>query len=487
MEKQIKNYLLLAVIIVLGLVVRLYRIDFPLADWHSWRQVDTAGVTREFVKNGIDLLHPKYMDISSIPSGLSNPEGFRMVEFPFINGLTAGVVQIMKQAGIFNDWTEIVTAERLISIIFSLGSIVGIYLLVKEILNEKIALIAAGIMAFLPFNIYYSRAVLPEPKLIFFSLFASLFAYRFIQKGKWPDWFLWIITGSLATLLKPMWLLIFGPALIWTAIKMRKSGIFSFNWGLKFALGWVAVLAPFFLWRGWIAQFPSGIPASDWLFNAGGLRWRPAWFRWLLADRLGRLILGYWGMIPFGIGIIALSDKKEDWFFHWWLAGGLIYLSVFAAGNVTHDYYQAILIPVIAAIAAKGLYFLWKSPVGVSRFMARGLLFAVSVLTIGFSWFYVRDYFNINHPEIVEAGLAADKILTANAKVVAPYGGDTAFLFQTNRLGWPVGGAIEDKISLGATHYISVNFDEETKGLMGRCPSLLKTDKFVIIDLKACK
>jgi len=487
MGKQIKNYLLLLTIVVLGLAVRLYRINFPLADWHSWRQVDTAGVTREFVKNGIDLLHPKYMDISSIPSGFSNPQGWRMVEFPVINGLTAGVVQIMRQFGFFNDWTELVRTERMVSVIFSLGSVLGIYLLVKEILNEKIALISAAVMAFLPFNIYYSRAVLPEPKLVFFSLFASLFAYRFIHRGKWSDWVFWVITGALATLLKPMWLLIFGPALIWAAVRTRKSGIFSLSWGLMFALGWIAVLTPFFLWRGWIAQFPSGIPASDWLYNAGGLRWRPAWFRWLLADRLGRLILGYWGMIPFGLGIISISGKKEDWFFHWWLIGGLIYLSVFATGNVTHDYYQAVLVPVIAVIAAKGLYFLWKPPVGISRLMARGSLLIITVLTIGFSWFYVRDYFNINHPEIVEAGQAADKILPVDAKVVTPYGGDTAFLYQTNRPGWPVGGAIDDKISLGATHYVSVNFDSETTLLMDKCQSLLKTDKYVIIDLKTCK
>lgn len=487
MGKHIKQYLSLAVIVVLGLGLRLYRINFPLADWHSWRQVDTAGVTREFVKNGIDLLHPKYMDISSIPSGLSNPEGWRMVEFPFINGLTAGVIQITRQFGAFSDWTEIVAVERMVSIVFSLGSIVGMYLLVRKISGEKIALFSAAVFAFLPFSIYYSRVVLPEPKLIFFSLFASYFAYRFIDKGKWPDWFFWVLAGALATLLKPMWLVIFGPALIWTAIRMRKGGIFNFNWGLRFALGWIAVLTPFFLWRGWIAQFPAGIPASDWLFNAGGLRWRPTWFRWLLADRLGRLILGYWGMIPFGLGIITLSEKKEDWFFHWWLLGGLAYLSIFATGNVTHDYYQAVLVPAISVMAAKGLYFLWKPPVGISRLMARGSLLIISIFALGFSWFYIRDYFNINRQEIVDAGRAADKILPVEAKVVAPYGGDTAFLFQTNRSGWPVGAGIEDKISLGATHYVSVNFDSETTLLMDKCRSLLKTDKYIIIDLKTCK
>ncbi|KKS90138.1 MAG: hypothetical protein UV66_C0008G0013, partial [Candidatus Woesebacteria bacterium GW2011_GWA1_43_12] len=33
-------------ILVLAFVVRLWRIDAPLADWHSWRQSDTAAVAR---------------------------------------------------------------------------------------------------------------------------------------------------------------------------------------------------------------------------------------------------------------------------------------------------------------------------------------------------------------------------------------------------------------------------------------------------------
>jgi hypothetical protein len=485
MGKQIKNYLLLAIIIVLGLVLRLYRIDFPLADWHSWRQVDTAGVTREFVENGIDLLHPKYMDLSSIPSGKGNPFGWRMVEFPFVNGLTAAIIQSFGGLSAVGGTEGLVKIERLVSIVFSLGSIWLLYLIVNKFNGRQTAILAASVLAFMPFNIYYSRTVLPEPKLIFFSLLASWGMVGFIFEGRLAMWTVGVIGGAGAILFKPTWLFIYGPALIYLSVVNFK---FNFRkWWWVFAAG-IIILLPFILWRLWIQQFPEGVPASDWLFNGDGIRLRPAWFRWLFMDRLGRLILGYWGLFFFGLGWIIKHAKKEGWFFDWWGMGALAYLVIIATGNVRHDYYQAILTPVIAVFVAKGMNFLITTPKEYfSKSASYGFLAVGTVFMVGFSWFHVRDYFNINHPEIVEAGKAADRILPVDVKVVAPYGGDTAFLFQTNRLGWPVGGAIEDKIGLGATHYISVNFDEETKGLMDKCPLLLKTDKFVIIDLKACK
>ena len=50
------EYFLFSLILILGFVVRLYKINNPVADWHSWRQADTASVTRIYVQNGINLL-----------------------------------------------------------------------------------------------------------------------------------------------------------------------------------------------------------------------------------------------------------------------------------------------------------------------------------------------------------------------------------------------------------------------------------------------
>src|SRR4030065_2790044 len=83
--------LLLFLIIIGGIIFRLYRSNGPVADWHSWRQADTSAVSRNFVNLGFDLLHPRFDDLSNVASGLDNPEGYRFVEFPIYNAFQAGL------------------------------------------------------------------------------------------------------------------------------------------------------------------------------------------------------------------------------------------------------------------------------------------------------------------------------------------------------------------------------------------------------------
>ena len=45
-----KHKILLILILLLALILRWYKIDNPLADWHSWRQADTASVSQEYLK-----------------------------------------------------------------------------------------------------------------------------------------------------------------------------------------------------------------------------------------------------------------------------------------------------------------------------------------------------------------------------------------------------------------------------------------------------
>lgn len=483
---KLRFIVLLLFLLLTGGIVRLWRISEPLADWHSWRQVDTAGVTRRYLQSGIDLLRPRYMDLSAIPSGKENPEGWRMVEFPFINGLVAFLVNGLGGLEGVGELDGLLTIERLTSVVFSLGSMVFLFLLAQRLIGTRVAFLATGVFAFLPFNIFYSRVVLPEPKLVFFSLLSSLGFVKFFSSGSGKWWIVGALAGSLATLLKPTWLLIYGPALVYASWKypIWRASIQSF-------ITWTAASAavvglPFLFWRQWISQFPEGIPSYQWLLNSGGIRFRPAWFRWLFADRLGRLILGYWGLIPFGLGIVSQRRKDEGWFFGFWMAGSLLYLSVFASGNVTHDYYQTILIPVIAVFVAKGLNWFFTVPQGISLMATRALLVFSCFMMLFMSWYYMRDFFNINRPEIIEAGRAVDSLTPQNAKVIAPYGADTAFLYQTNRNGWPIGGNIDQRIQQGATHYVSVNFDDETKQLMEACNVVQKTQTYVIIDVRQC-
>ena len=151
--------LILLFILLGGFLVRMYKFNNPIADWHSWRQSDTSAVSRNFVKFGYDILHPRFDDLSNGVSLIDNPKGYRFVEFPFYNIFQAGFYQIFGNLTI-EQW------GRLITIFSSLIATVFLYLLVKKHVSGRAGLIAAFFYAFIPYNIYYSRVVLPDASMV---------------------------------------------------------------------------------------------------------------------------------------------------------------------------------------------------------------------------------------------------------------------------------------------------------------------------------
>ena len=200
-----KHFLLITFLLIFGVSVRLYKYNTPLADWHSWRQSDTASVTREFVKHHYNILHPHYQDLSNIPSGLDNITGYRMVEFPILNYFTAQLLLTFPQF-------DLVITSRLISIAFSLLSIVMIYCIVVQLSRKKaLAFASALVYALLPYAVYYSRVILPEPAMIAFQLVSLASFIKWVtlieKKGSVPKRFFFgvmsVATFSLALLFKP--------------------------------------------------------------------------------------------------------------------------------------------------------------------------------------------------------------------------------------------------------------------------------------------
>lgn len=470
MKKWMMQHRWLCLIVLIAFLVRLYKITEPVADWHSFRQADTASVTREYLKHGIDLLHPKYHDLSNIQSGKDNLAGYRMVEFPFIS---ASVALIIKTAPIL----PLVPTSRMISILFSLGTLVSLFYLAKSLSGFKVAHWAAIIFALLPYNVFYSRAILPESPMLFFSTFSLLSFLNWLKLKQWRWYWLSAVTLALAVLLKPFVLFL---GLVYALIFLLFG---NKNWWQRLAAVpfLVIIITPFYWWRHWIAQFPSGIPANDWLFNSNHIRWRPAWFRWLFWERLTKLITGF-GSVLFPL--LMLSWKKDNLIYvSYWLSI-LLYFSVIATGNVQHDYYQVIAVPIVCLTLAKGFEYLDQSlQKRLSYKISRLIVTVLSSLFLFLGWQQVKGYFNINHWEYVKAGQRADQILPADAKVIAPAMGDTVFLFQTNRTGWPIGFEIEDKIAKGAQYYVNTSFDDETNQLMKKYTVLEKTSDYVIIDL----
>lgn len=468
------------VIVVLTVGLRLYKINGPIADWHSFRQVDTAAVARYFLQFGMNPLKPRYEDLSNIQSGKDNPMGWRMVEFPVYQVIAVELSRVSFRIPL-DMWLRITTIAA------STGTAVALVFMVSALVTPLVGIVTGLLYAILPYSMYYGRVTLAEPLAVFFAVAALylLVSLPDAHEKKRPA-AVWAYLGSavfsaLAVLTKPTagFLLIPVPYLLY-----RKYGL-SVTFLVRSIFYAALSLIPFFWWRHWILQFPEGIPASDWLLNNGNIRFKGAWFYWLFSQRMGNLILGYWGLAPLVLGLILPTDKREGWTLRWLLIGSLAYIIVFASGNVQHDYYQILLLPVLCIYVAKGTVFMLTSKL-FSRPMAVILAGACIAFTVAFSWYTLRSYYWINHPEIIAAGKAADALLPKDAKVIAPYNGDTTFLYATNRQGWPEGFDIDKKIAMGATAYVTVSptdNDWETKTLAETYTVLVRNSTYAIIDL----
>ena len=471
---------ILTLILLGGLFVRLYKFNAPIADWHSWRQADTSAVSRNFVNEGIDVLHPKFDDLSNVPTSgkYDNPQGYRFVEFPIYNVLQAGGFLVFDKFTL-EEW------GRIVSIASFLFATVFLFLIVKRFSGVFTGILSAFFYSFLPFNIFWGRTVLPDQSMIMATLGGIYFFSQWIDSlkskndiKKYLFSMLAVIFLASALLFKPLAGFFFLP-ILWLSYKKWGFAIFK-----RFPLWVIAVFSflPLLFWRIWMLRYPEGIADSTWLFE-GSLRFKGAFFYWIFANRIGEFILGFWGLPLLVLGIIK---KNKNSFFLSFLLSSLLYIFVVARGNVQHSYYQIPIIPTIAIFLALGSEFLLNPP---KQYFSKLITYPILVFSIflmfSLSWKDVRDYYNIQNPSIIAAGEALDRLAPKTAKVVAPYDGDTTLLYYTERKGWasfskPLPGLIK----MGASYLVLVNPKKQDLEIGLTYKIKASTSQYLIFDLR---
>jgi len=207
---------ILSLVLFLALALRLYKIDRPIADWHSWRQADTAAVARNFIKEGFNPFIPRYDDMSSQANGKGNPERYRFVEFPIYNSIIAAVWSVIGISDI---------SARLVTVFITLGSTIMLYFLVKALSGWQIAALSAFFFATIPYNVFYSSAILPAPLMVFFLLALYLAFVNWLKNEDNKLLLGSIVFANLAILTWPIALFFMLP-LLYLALNKYKFKIF---------------------------------------------------------------------------------------------------------------------------------------------------------------------------------------------------------------------------------------------------------------------
>jgi hypothetical protein len=212
------------VIFIIGLGVRSTELFHPI-DTNSWRESDISSIARNYYRNGMDFFHPQ------IDWGGKGP-GYTESEFPFYPYLIALSYKL------FGLWEP---AGRIISLMFSLGSMIIFFGLSRYLFNTKTAIAVSFFFALSPILMVTSISIQPESVMFFFYVLA---AYSFIH---------WIDNQS-----KKYYILTF----IFTALTLLCK-IPAINIGIFFVLiiifkkGWSFLLKPKVIILGVLSVIPA--------------------------------------------------------------------------------------------------------------------------------------------------------------------------------------------------------------------------------------
>lgn len=477
-----KDFIILFLILSVAFIFRLYKVTTPLADLHSWRQADTAAVSRNYVRTGIDLFKPQYDDLSSIESGKENPQGLRFVEFPLYNAVIAATYSI------FQTSYPIEVYGRLVTIFFSLLIISILYYLCLKESSRITAVAASTIYAVFPFFVFFSRVVLPETMSLVSMFLSILLLYIWANtKNRGISILTFLLSlglYALTALLKPT-AIFYGVVLI--VIFFRKYKI-SLVTKLHFYLFFLLSAIPFLVWRYYISFHPEAIPASAWLITnvntfegSKNIFFRPAFFRWIFFERINNMIFGGYLIFFFVLGVIT---KAKKFLLHSILFSALIYLFTFQGGNVQHEYYQTILLPALAIMSGLGINSLFEQRKSIEPVFAVVATVIVLVLSFSFSYYRVKDFYNIPD-DLVQIAKIIQTLTLSSDKIITDRMGDTTLLYLADRKGSPAPYKdLSEFKKDGYSYYVTANRQAvEDFKLKKQYEVIFDNDQFALIKL----
>jgi hypothetical protein len=176
--RKVINYaplIVLAIIVLLGFYLRIYHIDYPVIGYHNWKEEHYLGEARNFARDGF-FKHGFFVPAWDYPYLDADPSGVHPDSFP----TTSILVGIL-----FKLFGPELWIARLVSILFSTGTIVLMYLIVKNLSKrEDVALLTALLTAVNPLFIFFGRQVQLINPTMFFILLSTYFFLKWREK---PD------------------------------------------------------------------------------------------------------------------------------------------------------------------------------------------------------------------------------------------------------------------------------------------------------------
>ncbi len=420
----------IGLILLGGLLIRIYRIEEPFDGFQAFNEGFYALLAKEYFKGS--LLYPKTwngeIDYMVPP--------FHSYWIFFLNELF-GISEAVDRWG---------------SVIPNLLTLYVVYLLGEKLFNKRVGLIAASLLAFIPMNVLVGRNVQVDSTYIFFALTSLYFYLKSLETHEYRNKILSGISLGLSLFSKQFAVLMYPSLILWETYGRNQTGFTLRNGNLN----WLN--KKFFIFLGCSLVIPLPFYLYHILFN-----WAEFWrIQKLQGGILGVPTLSllklhhaeiFWGFTPViyflgGISIIwvLLRRRQEVEIFP---AISLllilfgIYL-IFYLSTHKHSYYVLMVAPILSLLIGKFLHDQLKSSVLLNGVVILTLttLLTFSLLTLAGNKYGYRSFKDMgNYLEGIEKNgyylLAPGYVIGAYGPVIryyAPSGillnGDDPSFFQ---------------------------------------------------------
>jgi hypothetical protein len=461
--------LALGLVILGGVLLRLYAFDASILNHHFIRQADTAAMTHNFATEGMNILYPR-VDWRGASSGIVESE------FPLYSFLVAFLYRL------FGEHVEL---ARALNLLFFTLTAATLFEFAKRMFDAPTALLAVLLYAFNPVAALFDHSFQPDSMIIFCTIAALTFYGRWCDTAQLTDYLLAAAALALAILVKPFNIYLAAPLFALT-LQRYGSGMLS-QWRLwLFA---VLVLAPSFVWYKY--AYGLWLEHGNTLFRAyTDMRYSALWSPDFEFPRIGRGGFSYanvliwrgiflWAalgaLLPLAWGAI-LAVRERNWVLIAWGAAFASTGIVLAYQHYAHDYYQWPLVLLCAVLGAHGAMRLWRARSPRLRIAAAALLAAYLAAAMFWSWPqrvpgpYVREFSN---SWLLSAYFAAGALLLLG------------FALIPSARRWFLGAGVAVAVSYGCWTYTALvtpyPFDAPRRAFAARLEALTTPDDRIVI------
>ena len=414
--KKDKSWVLLVLILVLGLFVRLKDFNVLPIDAHPMRQTDTECVAYFIATGKANFLNPK----SCLMRPVSNSEGYFFLEMPFYELAIAGSYKIFG----FQPF-----AARLVNLVLYLLGGMALFGFMEGWWNKRMALWSVLIFSFVPGSIFFvGHAIHPDAMAVSFILISLFFGWKYREKGKILDLILAGLFLGISVASRPFGLICL--PMLGYFLYLRKSKVKDYLIILFLSIGfygfwwlWTKKLGIDMSWENWV------LAGREKLLTLEGMK-RLIWKN-IIGETMGKVVSGLAGL---GLIVALIKIKKDKAIIPLllWISGIIVYWLMVPDGNLTHQYYADVYIPLFVILAAIGLEWIWNK----SKILAILLLPILIYNGVRTSNYHFDD-----RGKAAEVKIAEDikKAIPEDKKIIYLAKDDSIPLSLAHRQGWMLG------------------------------------------------